>query len=87
MIKSNPIPNTEKMRPWNTSESNFCWIRSILEYMRLGPDIDISSDVVGVKDPVQYFLRKAPSKPDLNQTYGHRAFAFLLESASIDFRE
>ena len=33
---------------------------SILEYMRLGPDIDISSDVVGVKDPVQDFLTLPP---------------------------
>ena len=49
--------------------------------MRLGLDIDMSSDMVGVKDPVQYFLRKAPSKPDLNQTCDHRALAFLLESA------
>ena len=81
MIKSNPIPNREKMRPWDTSESYFFRILSILEYMRLGPDIDISSDVVGVKDPVQYFLRQAPSKPDLNQTCGHTALVFLLESA------
>ena len=55
--------------------------------MRLGLDIDMSSDMVGVKDPVQYFLKKAPSKPDLNQTCGHRALVFLLESASIDFRD
>ena len=65
------------MRPCDTSESNFLWILSILEYMRLGPDIDISSDVVGVKDPAQDFLRQAPSKPDLNQTCAHRALAFL----------
>ena len=45
--------------------------------LRLGPDIDISSDVVGVKDPAQDFLRQAPSKPDLNQTCAHRALAFL----------
>ena len=77
MVKFNLIPNTEKMRPWDTSESNILWIRSILEYMRLGLDIDISSDVVGVKDPAQDFLRQAPSKPDLNQTCAHKALAFL----------
>ena len=35
--------------------------------MRLDPDIDISSDVMGVKDPVQDFLRmqKTRLEPDI----------------------
>ena len=61
-----PVPDSQS-NPWDTSKSKFFWILSILEYMRLDPDIDISSDVMGVKDPVQDFLRmqKTRLEPDI----------------------